>query len=385
MDTTLSPKQVAGGIAHAEARYLARLSPGRRGSLTTVALRLLFAAVREDFARIRGSDSRRPTPFTRHSLREAVRAYPDLRRKDFLSASFNTTPEELAELLTTFSHEETVDGRSWRFTFAGPTRTARGGEGAKEELYLTVTITSLEKSASTTEASPAVDDGVSAEAPSSGSLLDRYRAIWTSGLSRADSIHRSQALLRDLNVLKFVYLSEDVTLEIGSDGDGMVEQRIRAVNVGAEPIACESHEIWLRTSMPIGFPLTVSSSARYPPRLERQRDFPNYQQFTLHFPRPIRPGQRLAYAVQYPCREFSTDPTWDLKTKRFINRLRLIVRDRRPGRLTSLSLATESGAGLTTISNPPIDVTVRRGVTRLVWTQTFPEVDWIYRFGWQIG
>ena len=375
----LSPKQIATAVESAEARYLARLSPGRRGSLTTVALRVLLTSLREDYAATRKNKTPRRTTWTRHRLREAVGAHPDLRRRDFLLSSFNTTPEELSVLLEKFFHEETLEGRQWQIRFSGPTRTARDGEGAKEELYLVVHVTPSEVSLGASDQTLRKADTPGAEPDS---LHDRYRAIWTAGLPRTDAIRKSQQLLRDTDTRRLVYTAEDVILELDRNGAGTAEQRITALNLGDAPLACESFYVARDTAHGPDFPITVSARGQAVLRLERQIDNPHYQQFTIHFVPPLPPGRGVEFSIHCPLELKSS--SWSLSIRRFIHRLRFIVRDRRPGSLRALSLATETPRGIVQTSNPPIEVTTRRGITQLTWTQAFPELHAGFRFYWTI-
>jgi len=370
---SLSPAHLAEGVDHALARYVARLSPGRKSSLTTIAAKVLFTALAEDLRTATSMDPVRRTTLTRHSLRERVRTHEDFPSDTLYASSFNTTPEELAGLLEKFKFEDEWEGQRWTLRFAGPTLQGRHGRGTKEELYLLV-----DPRVVPTDSAPRIDAPLT--------LTDRYRELWLASESLSAALRATQTLFAGLNVLKLIYLEEAITLEIAASGDAKITQRIRAANVGSEPLTCEAHELWFETPQPSPFRLSVLTAPRWHARLETQRDFPNYKQYLLQIVRPIQPLETITYTLAYSCeREFVTRADWDLKIRRFITRLRLDVRDHRPGRLRAMTLTTESPVGRRHEESPAITMGRGRGTTRWHWEEAVPNLDTMYRFQWELA
>lgn len=374
-----SPAELADAVARAWGVYTRRLSPGRQRSLTTLAGDVLVQATVADLRAARSPTGWRRTTFTRHGLREAVQAHPACPVPRLLGSSFNTTPEEVAGLLGKFSVEDTVAGKRGMLRFLGPTRRARGGAGAKEELYLVPEWTPTTSGGLATDWPGEGTPGVAALPP-----VDRYQAIWAAAPNRATALREAQALFHDLNVLKLVLLSLQITIEIDPRGAATIIHDVAAANVGREPIVAESHELWFDAPQPIELPLIVSARDHRPVYVDRARAFPNFQQVLVRFGRPVRPLGTVRYRLRYATRdEFTVHPYWDLKIRRCINRLRLVVNDRRPDRIVAAKVRTETAAGSVEVQDAALPIRPGRPGSRLTWTKTFPAVDHLYRISWR--
>ncbi len=373
-----SSRQLAAAITRAESRYLARLSPGRRGSLTTVAARILFQALAKDVKEARSFPPRRRTTFTRTSLREMVRNHPDLRNSDFLSSSFNTTPEELAELIAAFSFEDELAGRLWTFKFAGPTKSARAGEGAKEEIYLVATIEEV-SSLGREERKVARPD----EAPRGDDPLALFQTALAGGAQTRTALARAADALRGLPMVKLVYLRETIRVDVDARGDATITHAITAANLDDVSAASDLQEIWFETPEPTPFPISLNAKGARS-RMRMVTDDPCNKQFAVDFYPPIPALGTRKYEISYPCREMRMAASWGLKIRRAIHELRLEVTDRRRGRLADYGLETQGPGGLVRESHPDISVSMRAGVTRLAWAHAFPVIGAYYRLHWKV-